>query len=97
MAQNNNVENQEDEIITLYNENEEPVQFTVIAYIPYQNDTYLIVQPVELFEGMEENEAFVFKPVEHNGKDAYELQTNEEIINGVNEIYIQLLKEYKSE
>ena len=97
MEQENNIENQEDEIITLYDENGKPVQFTVIATIPYQDDSYFIMQPVEAFEGMEENEAFVLKLAEHNGKDAYEIETDEEIISGINEIYLQLLKEMELE
>lgn len=96
MQKNTNFKNPYDDIITLYNEKGEPTSFTVVAGVTYQSAFYLIMQPLELLEGMEDNEAFVFKVTQHNGRDCYEIQINDDIIDGVFEEYNKLLDEASS-
>ena len=48
----------------------------------YKNENYSILQPIELFEGMAEDEALVFKiGVAENGEDRFEMVTDDELID----------------
>ena len=46
--------------ITLYDENEKPVEFEQIALIPYNEKLYAILKPVAKMDGVAEDEAIVF-------------------------------------
>ena len=81
-----------DERITL-SANGEDIDFDVIAAIAYKGDFYVILQPVELLEDMEEDEALVFKVVvDEDGTDSYIIETDDEIIDAVFEEYNRLLE-----
>ena len=79
-----------DEMVTLVTEDGNEIDFFVAAIIPYKGKTYGILQPVELLEGMEEDEALVF---EMSGDDDgnFDLVTDEEIIDGVFAQYDELI------
>lgn len=79
--------------ITLVNDEGKEIEFEQIAGINYKDDFYLILSPIEL-EGVEDDEAFVFKYTEFEDGDAeYEFIDDEEILNAVFEIYEKLLDE----
>ena len=82
----------DDDIITLLSANGVEVQFLEIAGIFHNGNFYAILQPVELIEGMEEDEALVFKVSRaENGEDKFEIVLDDEIINAVFESYNKLL------
>lgn len=79
----NEVEPGED-IITLRSANGEDIDFIEIAGIAHEGKFYLILQPVELLEGMEEDEAFVFEvKTKDDGGSEMEIVVDEEIIDAV--------------
>ena len=79
----NEVEPGED-IITLRSANGEDIDFIEIAGIAHQGKFYLILQPVELLEGMEEDEAFVFEvKTKDDGGSEMEIVVDEDIIDAV--------------
>lgn len=79
--------------ITLVNDEGKEIEFEQIAGINYKDDFYLILSPIGL-EGVEDDEAFVFKYTEFEDGDAeYEFIDDEEILNAVFEIYEKLLDE----
>lgn len=88
-------ENQEDEnIVTLIGEDGEEVDCYEVAFILYKNESYSVLQPVELLEGMEEDEALVFKVTAGDeDEENFELVTDDEIIDGVFAEYEKLLAE----
>ena len=51
----------DDEILTLYDEDNKPVQFRQVACVEYKDEFYALVQPVEPMEGLGEDEAIIFK------------------------------------
>ena len=51
----------DDEVISLITANGEEVRFTKIAVIVHKGIFYVILQPIELIEGMSDDEALVFK------------------------------------
>ena len=83
-----------DDIITLTSENNEEIEFVNIAQIVYQSKIYAILQPVELLDGMDEDEAFVFEvETDEEGQNSYTIVTDDEIVDEVFSRYNQLLEE----
>lgn len=79
----NEVEPGED-IITLRSANGEDIDFIEIAGIAHEGKFYLILQPVELLEGMEDDEAFVFEvKTKDDGGSEMEIVVDEDIIDAV--------------
>ena len=83
-----------DDIITLTSESNEEIDFVNIAQIVYQSKIYAILQPVELLDGMDEDEAFVFEvKTDEEGQNSFTIVTDDEIIDEVFSHYNQLLEE----
>lgn len=88
--------NDEEDMITLVTAEGEEVDFIEIAGIAYKGNFYTILQPVELLDGMEDDEALVFKVCrDENGNDKLELELSDPIIDAVFEEYNKLLDEIK--
>lgn len=84
----------EDDIITLQTANGESVDFIEIAGIAYNKNFYVILQPVELLDGMNDDEALVFKVSSGpNGEDKFDIELNDDIIDAVFKEYNRLLDE----
>ena len=85
---------EEDDIITLTTGDGEEVDFVEIAGIAYKGNFYAILQPVELLDGMDDDEALVFKVDRGaNGEDNFQIETDDDIIDAVFEEYNRLLDE----
>lgn len=82
-----------DDNITLYNANGEPVEFVQIALISLNNNLYPILLPAAPMEGVEENEALVFVIVEEEGENVLLLESDDAVIDAVFEDYYRLLRE----
>ena len=90
----NHMQNDEDDIITLMTADNEEVDFIEVAGIAYRGNFYAILQPVELLDGMEEDEALVFKVSRgKDGEDKFEIELDDTIIDAVFEEYNKLLDE----
>ena len=84
-----------DDIIVLKTVDGEEIRFIEIAGIAHNHNFYAILQPVELIEGMEDDEALVFKVTrDENGNDKFEIELDDEIIDIVFKKYDELLNEY---
>lgn len=84
----------EDDIITLQTTNGESVDFIEVAGIAYNNNFYVILQPVELLDGMDDDEALVFKVSrDADGEDKFEIELDDDIIDAVFKEYNRLLDE----
>ena len=94
---NNNPQNieefEDDDIVTLLNSDGEEVDFVEIAGIVHDGNFYAILQPVELLEGMDEDEALVFLVTNVNGEDKFEIVLDDDIIDAVFAEYNRLLDE----
>ena len=83
-----------DDIVTLMGADGDEVDFIEIAGIAYKGNFYAILQPVELLEGMDDDEALVFLVTRDvNGDDKFEIVLDEDIIDAVFKIYGELLDE----
>lgn len=84
----------DDDIVTLLSANGEEVDFVEIAGIAYKGNFYAILQPVELLDGMDDDEALVFKVSRgKDGEDKFEIELDDEIIDAVFKEYNILLDE----
>jgi uncharacterized protein YrzB (UPF0473 family) len=75
-------ENDSDPII-LYGEDGQEIAFEQIAMIPLEGRVYVIMQPVELLEGMADDEALVFEILNRNGETVLDIVLDDEIIDAV--------------
>lgn len=87
-------QNDDDDIVTLTSADGEEIDFVEIAGIALRGKFYAILQPVELLEGMDDDEALVFQVTkDRNGEDHFEIETNDAIVDAVFEEYNRLLDE----
>ena len=88
------MQNDDDDVVTLMTADGEEVDFIEVAGIAYRGNFYAILQPVELLDGMEEDEALVFKVSRgKEGEDKFEIELDDAIIDAVFEEYNKLLDE----
>ena len=82
----------DDDIVTLVSEDGEEIDFVEIAGIAYRGNFYAVLQPVELIEGMTDEEALVFRVTQgQNGEDNFEIEIDETIIDAVYNESLKLL------
>lgn len=82
----------DDDIVTLLSADGEEIDFVEIAGIAHKGSFYAILQPVELIEGMSDDEALVFKVSRtESGEDKFEIELDDEIIDAVFAEYNRLL------
>ena len=91
---NDILDEEEDDIIILKSADGEEVEFVEIAGINLDGKFYAILQPVELLEGMDEDEALVFEVVRGaDGEDSFNIELDDDIIDAVFAEYNRLLDE----
>ena len=84
--------------IFLADDNGDSDDFEQVAIIPMDNETYVILKPMDKMEGVEEDEAFVFKITkDKNGESRLVIEDNDEIGEKVFNEYYKLLDEEESE
>ena len=86
------------ELIILFNEKGEEIAFEQIAVIPIRAMVYVILKPIIPLEGMGEDEGLVFEiKVNENEQEYLALVVDEQIIDQVFEIYFSMLEENEEE
>ena len=81
-----------DDIVTLKSADGEEIDFVEIAGIAHQGEFYAILQPVELLEGMADDEALVFHVSKgEDGNEKIAIELDDEIIEAVFAEYNRLL------
>ena len=84
-------------IVTLKSQTGEDIQFTEIAGIAIRGKFYAILQPVQLLEGMEEDEALVFEVSRGaESEDCFNLVLDDETIDEVFAEYERLFEEFQN-
>lgn len=82
----------DDDIVTLLSADGEEIDFVEIAGIAHKGSFYAILQPVELLDGMDDDEALVFKVTRgKDGEDKFEIELDDNIIDAVFAEYNRLL------
>lgn len=81
-----------DDIVVLISKDGEEIEFIVIAEIAYKGKMYAIMQPVELYADMEEDEAMVFEVETENNENKYLLVLDEVLLDEIFEEYTKLIE-----
>lgn len=81
----------EDDLIRLQTADGEEIEFTEIAGIALDGKFHVILQPVELLDGMDDDEALVFELSKGEDGDQFQLELDDEIIERVFDEYNKLL------
>ncbi len=80
--------------ITLFDENDKEVEFEQIAIIPYNEEVYAILKPVEPMEGVADDEAIVFLlDADEESDEILSVVEDDKIIDAVFDAYYKLLDE----
>ncbi len=83
---------EDDDIVTLMSATGEEIDFVEIAGIACKGHFYAILQPVELLDGMDDDEALVFEVTRGtDGNDQFNIVLEDEIIDAVFAEYGKLL------
>ena len=88
---------EDDGIVLLQGADGEEIEFEEIASIVYNDGYYKILQPLELPEGMEDDEALVFEVIEEEEGLRYSLVLDDEVIDGVFAEYNALVDEAEAQ
>ena len=59
----------DDEIITLFDEDDNPMDFYEVAVVEYENELYALLQPAEEIEGIADDEVVIFRIEETENED----------------------------
>lgn len=79
-------------VVTLFTDEGEEIEFIEVSVVRYKDETYSILQPIDLFEGMAEDEAFVFRVTKNEeGEDRFEMVTDDALIDEVFAEYNKML------
>ena len=76
------------EPIVLYNDSDEPASFEQLAFIPYKDNYYVVLAPIDELEGFEEGMVLICKIDEENELIAPE--QDEDIANEVFAIFVDM-------
>ena len=78
--------------ITLYDENDKAIRFDQVAIIPLDEKLYAILKPIDEMENVADDEAIVFVVNEdENGESILEIETDEPTAIKVFDEYYKLL------
>lgn len=78
--------------ITLYDENDKAIRFDQVAIIPLEEKLFAILKPIDEMEGVADDEAIVFYINESGDGDAIlEIETDEALAMRVFDEYYKLL------
>lgn len=87
------LEAMEDDIVQLQSADGELIDFVEIAGIALEGNYYVILQPVELFDGMNEDEALAFRVSRGEEGDKFEIVFDEDLIDRIFAAYDRLYEE----
>ena len=83
----------DDSNLTLYDENNNPIEFQQVAVIPKNNKIYAILKPLSKKFNIADDEALVFVIEEVDDEDYLIIVEDDKIIDSIFDEYYELLKE----
>ncbi len=82
-----------DDIVTLTTDEGEDIQFEIVTEIALGDEFYAIMQPVKPLEGVGKDEALVFRIIEADDGDEYELVIDDDILDSVFDSYNAMIED----
>ena len=91
------LDEENEEPITLYNENDKAIRFDQIAIIPMEEKLFAILKPIDEMEEVAEDEAIVFRVDEkESGESELVIETDEALAMRVFDEFYRLLDEVEA-
>lgn len=88
---------EDDNIIILLDENNIEREFEHIANVEYNNQLYIVLEPVELFDGMEDGDVVIYKlNISDGDKDEFIPIEDEKELQAVFDEFMKLVEESES-
>ena len=86
---------EDNEPITLFDENDNAIAFEQIALIPFEEKLYAILKPIDVMEGVGDDEGviFLFEENEQTNETFLRVVNDDKIIDKVFSQYLELVKE----
>ncbi|MCL2797797.1 MAG: DUF1292 domain-containing protein [Firmicutes bacterium] len=97
--ENNNVEIfTEESVITLYDDENKPIDFFEIASIEFEEKFYELLQPVDEVDGIEEDEAVIFEYTvdEATGDKMFKPIFDEALLDSVFSLYLSASADFET-
>lgn len=82
-----------DDRVTLTTDEGEDIEFEIVTELALGDDFYAIMQPVKPLDGVGKDEALVFRIIEADDGDEYELVIDDEILDSVFDSYNAMIEE----
>ncbi|MCL2847342.1 MAG: DUF1292 domain-containing protein [Firmicutes bacterium] len=88
----------EDATITLFDDDNNPIDFFEVASVEYDEKFYAILQPIEEMEGMEDDEAVIFEFSTEEGSDEkmFKPVFDEKLLDTVFSVYLSAMADYET-
>lgn len=83
---------EQDNIVELIDENDNPVKFEHIMTIEYEGEKYALLSPVDDLEDVEEGEVVILRIEEGDEQDAYVGIEDEELLEAVFQKYLEIVE-----
>lgn len=86
----------EDNIITLYDDQDQPIEFYEIASVEYEERFYELLQPAAPIEGIDEDEAVIFEYTVNDDETekVFKPIDDEELLEKVFELYVSAAADF---
>lgn len=79
--------------VTLTTDEGEDIEFEIVTELPFGDDFYAIMQPVKPLEGVGKDEALVFRIIEKEDGDEYELVIDDDLLDGIFDCYNSMIED----
>lgn len=76
-----------DDRVTLTTVEGEDIDFDIVGEVALGDEFYALMQPIKPLEGVADDEALVFRIIETDGGDEYELVIDDDILDSVFDAY----------
>ena len=87
-------EMEEDGIITLVDESGKEIEFTHIATVEYKDEWYIVLEPNEKVEGMEDGDVVIYKlGIDDEDEDTFIPVEDEDTLQAVFDEFMKLVEE----
>lgn len=91
------LDEENDQPITLYDENDKAIKFDQVAIIPFEDKLFAILKPLDELEGVADDEAIVFRAdSQENGETDLVMETDEPLAMRVFNEFYRLLDEVEA-
>lgn len=80
-----------DERVTLTTDEGEDIEFEIVTELALGDDFYAIMQPIKPLDGVGKDEALVFRIIEKEDGDEYELVIDDDLLDSVFDSYNAML------